>query len=150
MKENHVTILKHSFSREQYPNLQREFSLKDQKLVAQPPQQETRPRQSQVTPEVRQAVLVHVQGRVLGVRSLQIVVDQLLANRPSHAIAFMKIAQRGDAADHESFGLIGRLVRGVMCPHHAGVFLEVHTAIQAAHAESSDHGRPSQGVAAYA
>ncbi len=31
MKENHVTILKHSFSREQYPNLQQELELVDHK-----------------------------------------------------------------------------------------------------------------------
>lgn len=128
--------------------------MKDQILVAQPqgaepPQQETRPGQTKVTPEIRQAVLMYVQGQVLGVKSLQIVVDQLLANRLSHASAFMKIAQRGDAAGHGSFDLIDELVRGAMCPHHAEVFLEVHAAIQAANAESSDHGRLSQGIAAY-
>ena len=155
MKENHVTILKHSFSREQYPNLQQEFSLKDQISVTQPqgavlPQQETRLGQPQVTPEVRQAVLVYVQSQVLGVEPLRLVVDQLLAGDFSLASFHLKVARRSDVAGHESFGLISRLVQGAMCPHHAGVFLEVNTAIQAANAESSDHGRLSQGVAAYA
>lgn len=110
--------------------------------VAQPlaevSQQET---EDKVTPEILKAVLSHVHGRVAHIPDLCQVVVHLQLGDPGRAVACFKSTHRGSASQHEDFGLIGQLVRGAMCQHHADIFLTVYAALKAVNVE----GEPNRG-----